>query len=90
MSEGAIREKSIIKNCYIKTRNDEILLEQHADGSATLNLDGYAIVPLEDLPCLKKLGEESKVDRETLNEKFNCITKNCGCNHSNLEFNSEF
>jgi hypothetical protein len=41
--------KSSITNCYIAFREgDGTLIDVRADGLATVNLNGYAIIPLEE------------------------------------------
>jgi hypothetical protein len=40
--------ESKIINCHINPRNGETILHWH-NGHCTVNLDGYAIIPLEQL-----------------------------------------
>lgn len=54
-------KKGFLKNCLIKTRNDEnpYLFYGHKDGSITAHLDSYAIIPLEEYHRLKSLDKYS-------------------------------
>lgn len=55
--------KSRIENCIIQGKNNETIFAFKEDGSAIVNLDGYAIIPRDEYLRLKEYGEK-EVDND--------------------------